>query len=536
MGRRQFIKALAAGIAGAWALARLAGTAYSGESARTPLSAHKIKTRRGRPLTPETLYEEVMANPNLKVEGQVTGEGFCWHAAFGANRFVTAYEAFGDAGYLDQGVRYFDWLTGLMANGPDGYKGWIGPFIYDKSVWCDVHVGDAIVLNPMLKFAETVLDNPDLEARFGDKARGYVELAQKHLLEKWEARGTWQEDGPYGGYVSWDRYMPPGDLSAWRKMDIRKSTLSLPFNKQNDMAIASLRIYRMTGEEAYWDRAQRIFLFMKRRFRYTPDHYVWNYWEPLGPWDVDPETDRPNHWVGVHPYRNYQAGEVADIAEAYHSGLVFDETDIRRIINTNLQVMWNGDRKNPRWRNSDSEGPWDEERESAREKHEHGKAGTLWTGLLDFDQTIRDLYEVRLDSESLPAVHYREVTAQRPPSFERRHASGSPGTLPGVGYTDCTALAMAAAMPSVLRPKSEMVLMAKSRATGSLAIQLVSGSGDVVAKLHEADVRGATDGMDGFSVVRWRGHDLDGQSVPRGKYTVRWEIGGKYREFPIEIE
>lgn len=524
------MRLLATGIPAAATFHYGTGGAAKDTSVRGPVD------RKGRPLTPESLYKQVMANPNLKVEGQVTGEGFCWHAAFGANNFVTAYEAVGDTGYLDQGVRYYDWLVGLMTKDPDGFKGWIGPYGYDKSVWCDVHIGDSILLNPMLKFAELVLDDPELETRYGNKARGYVGLTQKHLLEKWDARGTWRTDGPYGGYVSWDRYMPPGDLSAWREMDINKSTLSLPFNKQNDVAIASLRIYRMTGEEACWDRAQRIFLFMKRRFRYTPDRYVWNYWEPLGPWDVNPETDLPNHWVGVHPYRNYQAGEVADIVEAYHSGLVFDEADIRRIINTNLQVMWNGDRKRPRWRNSDSEGPWDEARESAKEKHKHGKAGTLWAGLLDFDQTVRDLYEAGLKPESLQDVHYRAVTAKRPLGFQRRLMAGDPAALPEIRYTDCTDLAMAAAMPSAISRQSDTVLMAKSRTTGRLSVRLMSEMGEEVALLHEGDIQGATDGMEGFNVVRWNGRDQAGKSVPVGQYAIRWEISGRHREFPVTVE
>lgn len=55
----------------------------------------------------------------------------------------------------------------------------------------------------------------------------------------------------------------------------------------------------------------------------------------------------------MHPYRNYQKREVAQIVEAYHCGIAFDKTGIERILRTNLEVMWNGDRIDPKFRNSD---------------------------------------------------------------------------------------------------------------------------------------------------------------------------------------
>jgi hypothetical protein len=39
-----------------------------------------------------------------------------------------------------------------METAPDGYRGWIGPYIYGPQVWCDVRVGDAILASPTLHF------------------------------------------------------------------------------------------------------------------------------------------------------------------------------------------------------------------------------------------------------------------------------------------------------------------------------------------------------------------------------------------------
>ena len=101
--------------------------------------------------------------------------------------------------------------------------------------------------------------------------------------------------------------------------------MSHPFNKQMDAAQVCLRIYRVTGEKFYWDRAEKIFFTAKSRFQYFDDHYTWNYWEPLVPKDIDLERKNTRHGVWVHPWRSgYQAGEVQKIVEAYHYGMVFD--------------------------------------------------------------------------------------------------------------------------------------------------------------------------------------------------------------------
>ena len=108
----------------------------------------------------------------------------------------------------------------------------------------------------MLDFAETVLksDDTQINEKFSAKAFEYVNLAKKHLLEKWDQRGTWQEYGPYGYYVAWDQYMTPENLKEWQKLPVDRSTLTLPINKNTEMAIAALRIYRITGEEPYREK------------------------------------------------------------------------------------------------------------------------------------------------------------------------------------------------------------------------------------------------------------------------------------------
>ena len=171
-------------------------------------------------------------------------------------------------------------------------------------VWCDVHVGDAILLNGMLGFAEAVLADAVLAQKYGEPARKYVDIARRDLFEKWDARGTWGTDGPYGAYHSWNRYGAPDNFKNWTvRDDIRNSNLALPFNKQDNIAAVALKLYRITGEEKFRDRATRTFAYQKSRLQLIDDHYGWNYGEPYTAADVGLAAGKTRHWVGVHPDR-----------------------------------------------------------------------------------------------------------------------------------------------------------------------------------------------------------------------------------------
>lgn len=468
--------------------------------------------------SPESAYQRAIGNPNFPKEG--FGEGFCWHAATGLRGFLSGYEVSGDTAWLDYAVRYYDFLVSRMEIGPDGYKGWIGPYMYDNSVWCDVHVGDAILVEGMLAFAELVHSDKRLQPRYGEAARRYVAIAEKDVMEKWDARGTWYQDGPFGGYIAWDRYCEPRDLKRWSvRKEIKNSNLSLPFNKQEDMGSVAMKLYRITGRRKYFERAEKIFAFHKSRFQYFDNHYLWNYWEPLAQSDVDLPSGKTRHWIGVHPYRNYQAGEVAKIVEAYDAGIVFDRQDIERILNTNLKVMWNGAPHDPKFRNSNSTLPWPP---GAGPKN--NTAGALWTALLPFSQTVRDLYEVDLKRNGRSLEHFEKVTKRCPPGFQRKHAA-EPESLPSFPLHECADINFAAALPSTFRAGAGTLLMANVIVPGDLEIALYSADGRVRERVLSRERRS------GLVIYPWTGFDR-----LRGPYRIRWTTGrNSYREFPLVI-
>lgn len=479
--------------------------------------------------SPSATYQSIMSNPNLT---QYEGESWCWHAAYSIHTFVDGYEATHNTQWLDYGVQYYDYIVEQMKTGPDGYKGWIGPYIYDNNYWCDVHVGDAILLRGMLRFSVLVLSDSTLKPAYESKADSYIQIAKKDFVEKWDARGTWEEDGPFGCYVSDDAYMAPNDYSEWRYgSEVTKSNLSLPFNKQTDCAVVCLYIYRATGEQFYRDKAEMIFYTMKSRFQYFDSHYVWNYWEPLGDWDIDSQTNLPRHWVNVHPYRNYQAGEVDDIVIAYHAGMVFDSLDVQRIINTNMEIMWNKDSNNPAFSNANIT------HTPPSYDNDGNTAGTLWTALADFNQTVRDLYyKIHFEGASTISVaraYYENVTLSKQPGFARKYTDDTV-SVTGFNHTECSEINMAAVFPSIIERGKESVIINKSWTSGNLEIALYSGD-EKKKVLYDSYIQGGSDGLGGIFIMKWGGKDPDGVETYSGDYKIRWTFGNEYREFPVSI-
>ena len=477
--------------------------------------------------TPDGLYNEMISNEHVRND---KGEGFCWHAKYNMNQYLEYYKITKNSEWLDAAVKYYDFLIAKMDTDPEGYKGWIGPYMYDEKYWTDSHVGDAILMNGMLDFSLLVMENKELQVKYSDRARAYVELAKRDLIEKYDHRGTWKEDGNVGAYVAFDKYMEPGNTKEWKYgNEVTRSGLTHPFNKQNDMGLVCMQLFRLTHQKFYRDRAEKIFLRMKRQMQLSGDHYEWNYWEPFGTWDIDFAKNTPKHWVGINPNPGYQSREVEQMVEAYHNGIVFDETDIRRLINSQLEVMWNKDKVNPAYTNSNVA------HEPGQRQEEKKATGTLWTSLLDFDPIIRLLYETELKSNpanTLENLFYYRTIANKPVSFERKYIKEMKirPSAPVVSFSDCKEIRMAAVVPRVFTKGDRVVLVNYSWNPGELEIALYSADGkDKMLEIFKG--MKPTD-----NVIEWDGSDPQKKINLKGDYRVRWTLGKEYREFPVTIK
>ena len=78
--------------------------------------------------------------------------------------------------------------------------------------------------------------------------------------------------------------------------------------------------------------------------------YQWNYWDPAGEWDIDPEDTRKwKHWIGAEHRSGYYSLSLSQAVLLYENELLFNRTDIERFVKTQTTVCWNGDLDNPEW-------------------------------------------------------------------------------------------------------------------------------------------------------------------------------------------
>ena len=225
------------------------------------------------------------------------------------------------------------------------------------------------------------------------------------------------------------------------------------------------------------------------------------------------------HWINVHGYRNYQAGEVRMIVDAYNTGVTFSREDMQRIINTNMKVMYNADqsRPGPKWLNSNYE-----VRRAAFGKPILGKpqgrfkglAGCLWAPLAQFDAKTAGL-----------------AGRTGTPSFKRKH-EGLPVTVLEHPFHSSRYFTMVAVMPSVVRKGKASLVASKARVPGQIEIALYSRDGKTkVTDIFKGETEGGQDGHAGILIREW-----DGSGAEPGEYRVRWRLADDYREFPVTVK
>ena len=159
---------------------------------------------------------------------------------------------------------------------------------------------------------------------------------------------------------------------------------SHPANKQNLIACWLLALHDATGKPVYREHAEKWWRMMKSRMRTHADgkSFVWNYWDPAGPWDL--KTDgSPRHWVGVHPNGGYYETDVAGMVTAYEHQLVFTNEDLHRLIATNRDFMWNHQIAGARFQSIAGGQPF------LRRKN---SSGSLWTSLTPYDATLMKIF------------------------------------------------------------------------------------------------------------------------------------------------
>jgi hypothetical protein len=157
-------------------------------------------------------------------------------------------------------------------------------------------------------------------------------------------------------------------------------------------------------------------------------------------------------------------------------------------------------------------------------------AGELWTGLLDFDQRIRNLYELRFknDHSSTEYLSYKNSVLINPPGFARKYAKGEV-RVPEVHFTESKELCMATVLPHLVTRNGKSIIICKSWVPGDLQIDLFSTEDKQVCRLFQGKI------PEGTFMITWDGNDPAKKATYKGDYKIRWTIGTGYREFPVVI-
>lgn len=262
---------------------------------------------------------------------------------------LAAYQLTRERRYLDNFVRMTDALLTRLSTGPDGYLGFRGvqlPIFQDKNnpnLEDDVVITDFTVIQVLCDFAEIVRAEKALKAAYGQKVARYLDIAERHLFKKWDGRKQYVDLGREGAIYR----------ESTRATESRKN-LTHPHNKQSKCCRALLALYRVTGKDEYFRRAAKLGVRFKRTLRLDGDRYLWHYWDPAGEWDR--KADNPKqwkHWIGAEHRAGYHNLSVAMAAALYDHGVVFNQADMGRFVNTQMQVCWNGSLEKPAFKRTD---------------------------------------------------------------------------------------------------------------------------------------------------------------------------------------
>jgi len=308
------------------------------------------------------------------------GEDLGWKEGPYLKGYIYGYLAFKETKWLDKLVTHADVLFSRLTREQDGKLGWYGPSVYDNTKRVDALVGEALLLEPITLFILTVKKDPALSAYIA-KAENYLNIIENELIPKRDARGDWQNVGNDEGIYRHEPY----DATD-------HALMTHPYNKINEMGQVLINLYRITHKFYYRDKIERIARRFKRNIKIDDGglHNWWDYWDPAGPWDYD-SNGNLRHWVGVEHRTGYTNINMHFAAKCYHLGLVFDRSDIERMVRNFKDRMWNGSMTSPLFALLDG-------------SNMGVNSDTVKTGMMDalieFDKTILDLDWVTIDGNS----------------------------------------------------------------------------------------------------------------------------------------
>ena len=431
-------------LAGAWAMAAdmAAGTGAAGadKSAGTAPSAAApaAAAEPARTFPIQTVWEadkklfaeirkRIVENAALKpLVLAESDESYFWTMGERVDQLMDAYNYSGDEALVETFVPLMEQILSQRYTHPTEPKVWSGWWHYQmpdakEAAYYTLAHGAVLYYTPALKFVMAVRADAKLKAKYGEKAEQWFKDITEVEIPAWDKRGCWHDLGEKGGWYGRTTQYPDviGDLKE--RKDLYQGA-SYPYSSVQPFMRSLALAYRLAGGSWYRIRMDKCERWFRAHWRTNATHAEWNYGDFAGPWDYQNGRDGPTKTAYlVHPKGEYYVTDVAAAVDCYDVGVCFTRTDIERLVQTNLEFMWLGDVRDPKFKHIN--GTFDA----------HGKYGKgfLWTPLGHFDPKARQLWKVLVERErgtygwEALALGYLLETA-RPVSWEPRYKEEIP--------------------------------------------------------------------------------------------------------------
>lgn len=256
-------------------------------------------------------------------------------------------------------------------------------------------VHEGMILYPVAQFIELALGDDNLKARYGEKARAYLDLIEERVLRKQER--YWVQ-------------MAPG-MGAYRFTESsaeRFPNRILPHNQYLALGRVYLVLKDVSDEPLFEERAAQMAAFFKDSLKETGDAYTWAYWD----WVEAGMPDQSGTEDTSHGHI-----DVEFAVEAYRRGVVFTRADMLRFARTLTDQMWNGSLSSPKI--------------GSRVDRQDGDATIIrgWIELCRWDPRIWDIYWALFDrigrpGLEIPHILYTRSVLDGPPEIKSPDFNG----------------------------------------------------------------------------------------------------------------
>ena len=290
------------------------------------------------------------------VDSHCGGE-VAWGESYVLRMYVNLYVTFGERKWLDKMVSHVDRLLANLSDRPqsplhtnvapqyvDGYLGW-GQSRYtqykpDYTEWlCD----DGLTISPILRFVEIVWNDERLHDSYRHKADHYIAFLEKFIIAKWyrnwDADPGWnkadnrrfRQDGGYHVY----------EWSGWKNQ---------PLNMYLAFTDGLVTLWRLSSAPDYKPQYPELPGFYKtessRMLKFFHDQLRLDKQRGLSVWKYGPNT----HWPDLVEDVGHGFIDIQAALQGVRQKTYFAEVDLRRMAQTFVQNVWNGDLREPKFR------------------------------------------------------------------------------------------------------------------------------------------------------------------------------------------